>query len=286
MEAAQRGLNSGLCYFHIDEPAFGTVLYFPNLTALNSYFRATGTVDSFDVLVEARNDDGLGQTDVGGIYAYVMLQAHELSGEERYLDEARNAIDAARGMRFELNYQANLTAWGAAACLRLCRITNDEFYLRQSYVYPASFFHNCQIWESEIKNAHHYRRFLGVTCLHDAPYMAMYEAFDSFAAFERYLKDSGPDLDSAVQKLIIEYCRYALNLRGIISQMRCRRRSLQLKSATGALIESCRFRWKICIRTARSGRRLTAPALRLFSPAGASTTSKAHPFGCSAIIFR
>ena len=43
VEAAQRGLNGGLCYLHIDEPAFGSVLYFQNLTALNGYFVATGT---------------------------------------------------------------------------------------------------------------------------------------------------------------------------------------------------------------------------------------------------
>ena len=168
-------------------------------------------VDSFDVIVEARNDDGLGQTDVGGIYAYVMLQAFELTDDKRYLDEARAAIDAARGMRFELNYQANLTAWGASACMRLWRITNEEYYLRQSYVYLASFFHNCEIWESEIEHARHYRNFLGATCLHDAPYMAIYECFDSFAAFERYLKDSGPDLDPAARMLISEYCKYALD---------------------------------------------------------------------------
>lgn len=168
-------------------------------------------VTDFSVIVEARNDDGLGQTDVGGIYAYVMLQAFELTDEKRFLDEARGAIDAARGMRFELNYQANLTAWGAAACMRLWRITDDETYLRQSYVYLASFFHNTAIWESEIGHAKHYRNFLGVTALHDAPYMALYECFDSFAAFERYLKDSGPDLDPAVRLLLSEYCRYALD---------------------------------------------------------------------------
>ncbi|MDB5702993.1 MAG: hypothetical protein JWN66_109, partial [Sphingomonas bacterium] len=168
-------------------------------------------VDSFDVIVEARNDDGLGQTDVGGIYAYVMLQAFELTGDKSWLDEARAAIDAAKGMRFELNYQANLTAWGASACMRLWRITNEAYYLRQSYVYLASFFHNCEIWESEIERAHHYRNFLGATCLHDAPYMAIYECFDSFAAFERYLKDSGPDLDPAARMLISEYCKYALD---------------------------------------------------------------------------
>jgi hypothetical protein len=168
-------------------------------------------VTDFSVIVEARNDDGLGQTDVGGIYAQVMLQAYELTSEERFLHEARAAIDAARDMRFELNYQANLTAWGAAACMRLWRITSDSFYLRQSYVYLASFFHNCAIWESEIANARHYSNFLGVTCLHDGPYMAIYECFDSFAAFERYLKDGGPDLDPAARMLICEHCKYALH---------------------------------------------------------------------------
>jgi hypothetical protein len=168
-------------------------------------------VDSFDVIVEARNDDGLGQTDVGGIYAYVMVQAYELTDDQMYLHEARKAIDAAKGMRFELNYQANLTAWGAAACMRLWRITDDIYYLRQSYVYLASFFHNSVIWESEIANAAEYKVFLGATCLHDAPYMAIFECFDSFAAFERYLKDSGPDLDPAARLLLSEYCKYALD---------------------------------------------------------------------------
>jgi hypothetical protein len=168
-------------------------------------------VDSFDVIVEARNDDGLGQTDVGGLYAYVMLQAFALTDDKRFLDEARKAIDAARGMRFELNYQANLTAWGAAACMRLWRITDDQYYLNQSYVYLASFFHNTAIWESEIGNAASYRNFLGATCLHDAPYMAIYECFDSFAAFEGYLKDGGPDLDPAARMILSEYCKYALD---------------------------------------------------------------------------
>jgi hypothetical protein len=163
------------------------------------------------VITAARDDEGLGQTDVGGIYAYVMLQAFELTDDKRFLDEARAGIDATRGMRFELNYQANLTAWGAAACLRLWRITNERAYLDQAYVFLASFFHNSAMWESEIGYAKHYKNFLGVTALHDAPYMAMYECFDSFAAFERFLKDSGPDLLPSVRLLISEYCRYALD---------------------------------------------------------------------------
>lgn len=168
-------------------------------------------VADFSVIQDSRNEGGLGQTDVGGIYAYVMLQAFELTDDKRFLDEARAAIRALKGMRFELNYQANLTAWGAAACMRLWRIDDDPAYLAQSYVFLASFFHNVALWESELGHARHYRNFMGVTALHDAPYMAMYECFDSFAAFERYLKDGGPDLDAGVRMLVSEYCRYALD---------------------------------------------------------------------------
>lgn len=165
----------------------------------------------FSVITECADADGRGQTDVGGIYARVMLQAFELTDEKRFLDEARAAIDAAIGLGFAINYQANLTAWGAAACMRLWRITGRDAYLEQSYVYLASFFHNCEIWESRLGHAVHYHNFMGVTCLQDAPYMAIYECFDSFLAFEQYLADSGPDLEPAARMLVSEYCRYTLH---------------------------------------------------------------------------
>lgn len=168
-------------------------------------------ITDFSVITDVAGADGRGQTDVGGIYAWSMLQAFELTDDKRFLDEARMAIDTAMGLRFNVNYQANLTAWGAAACMRLWRITNRPVYLEQSYVYLASFFHNCAIWESEIELAAQYSNFLGVTCLQDAPYMAIYECFDSFAAFELYLADSGPDLDPAARMLVSEFCRYALS---------------------------------------------------------------------------
>jgi len=168
-------------------------------------------VTDFTVIVEARGDTDLGQTDVGGIYAYVMLVAFELTDDPKYLGEARKAIDAAQGMRFELNYQANLTAWGAAACMRLWRITNQERYLLQSYVYLASFFHNSVLWTSNIGDSANFPTFLAVSCLHDGPYMALYECFDSFTAFERYLKDGGPDLDPAALLMVSDYCKFALD---------------------------------------------------------------------------
>ncbi|MES2338788.1 MAG: hypothetical protein V4537_11895 [Pseudomonadota bacterium] len=168
-------------------------------------------ITDFSVITEAAGADDRRQTDVGGIYAWVMLQAFELTDDKRFRDEARAAIDAAMGLRFNVNYQANLTAWGAAACMRLWRITNEPIYREQSYVYLGSFFHNSEIWESELELAVHYKNFLAVTCLQDAPYMAIYECFDSFAALERYLDDSGPDLDPAARMMVSEYCKYALD---------------------------------------------------------------------------
>jgi hypothetical protein len=168
-------------------------------------------VQDFSVIREVAEADQRGQTDVGGIYAWVMLQAFQLTREERFLAEADKAIQAAKGMRFDLNYQANLTAWGAAACIRLWRITNAKSYLTQSYVYLASFFHNSQIWKSEIGLAKNWTNFLGVTCLQDAPYMAAYECFDSYAAFERFLDYGGPDVIPSVKLLVGEFCRHALD---------------------------------------------------------------------------
>lgn len=168
-------------------------------------------VQDFSVATEKRGDEVHGQTDVGGFYAYVMLLGFELTGEQRFLDEAKAAIDAAQGMRFELEYQANLTAWGAAACMRLWRITGKAAYREQGYVYLASFLHNCEIWESRIERAEHYSNFFGATALQDAPYMAMYECFDSFAAFERFLMDGGSELLPAARMLASEYCKYVLH---------------------------------------------------------------------------
>ncbi|MBC7285578.1 hypothetical protein [Hoeflea sp.] len=95
----------------------------------------------FSIIQKARGDERFGQTDVGGIYAYVMLQCFELTGEDRFIQEARRAIDKGRGLRFDLLYQTNLTVWGAVACMRLWRITEDADYLAQSYANLAGFFH-------------------------------------------------------------------------------------------------------------------------------------------------
>lgn len=89
-----------------------------------------------------------------------MLQAFELSGRKLFQQEAEKALRAGEGARFEMAYQANLTAWGAVAALKLWRLTGDEWCRGRSHVYLAGLFHNSEIWESQIKTAQHFWNFL------------------------------------------------------------------------------------------------------------------------------
>ena len=168
-------------------------------------------IQTLDVITGPRSAGEPGQSDVGGLFAYAAIQAFELTGKKRYLTEAKKAIEAVREMGFEVSYQTNITAWAANASLRLWRITEDEFFRDQSLTYLASFFHNSLLWESEIGNAKYYPIFLSATCLHNGPYMALYECFESFASFSEYLSMGGDDLPASVRLLLSEYCRYALS---------------------------------------------------------------------------
>ncbi len=168
-------------------------------------------VRDFTVLVQDRDDAGHGQTDVGGIYAFVMIQAADITGDKSYLEEAARALKKLDGLRFNLIYQANLSAWGAVAGVKLWRETGDAWFFRQAHVFIAGLFHNSEIWESRIKTAKFHKNFLGATCLHDAPYMAIYECFETLAAFEEYLELAGADIEPSVQLMIAEYRRYALD---------------------------------------------------------------------------
>jgi hypothetical protein len=167
-------------------------------------------VVSLKAKVSARKPGSPGQSDVGGLYAYVMLQAHALTGDDGFVREAQKAIRATQGLGFELLYQTNITAWSIVACLKLWRLTGEALYRDQSYMFLAGFFHNTVFWESNIGGAKSYQTFLGATCLHDGPYMAPYECFESFAAFREYLDLAGADAPGSLALLLNEYCRYAL----------------------------------------------------------------------------
>ncbi|MGI4791128.1 MAG: hypothetical protein ACRYFS_20055 [Janthinobacterium lividum] len=168
-------------------------------------------LETLEVMTEIRKPDEPGQSDVGGIYAAVMIEAWDLTGEARYLEEAKSAVRALSGYRFAVGYQFNITAIGAAACLRLWEETGDDFFRDQSLVLLASFFHHTTFYDCHLGAAKFFPSFLGVLCLHDAEYTAVFEAFESFAAFHEVFSRSGEALPESARLLIAEYCRHLLN---------------------------------------------------------------------------
>jgi hypothetical protein len=159
----------------------------------------------FSVATQARSPQGRGQTDVGGLYAYLMLQAFELTGDDRYVAEARAALKAMDGMRFNTAYQTNLTAWGAVAAIKLWRQTGEDGYLMRSHVFIANLLHNVELWDSHMNNAGDYANFFGLTCLHDGPYMAAFEVYEAYDAMGEYLAVGADNLPEATRLLIGEF---------------------------------------------------------------------------------
>jgi hypothetical protein len=131
-----------------------------------------------------------------------------LSGDARYLDEAIAALRRVENCHFELLYQSNLTSWGAAACAWVFEVTEDRRYLNQSTIFLANLFHNAAFWQSELGFAQHYPMFSGVSCLHDGPYMAIYECYETFMALSEYLARAFDELPPSVQLLVSEHIKY------------------------------------------------------------------------------
>lgn len=166
---------------------------------------------TLDVIrAEAKPGEG-GETDVAGLYALVMIHAHEMFGDAVYLREARIALASLRGLGFDLAYQLNTTGFAAEAALRLWKMTREREYLELSDVCLANLFDNMWMWQCEYENAAHYRTFFGLFPLRDAPYLAPYEELEAHAKFHEYLALGGDDLRPSVRFLLAEYQKYALD---------------------------------------------------------------------------
>ncbi|WP_337176180.1 hypothetical protein [Paludisphaera sp.] len=152
-----------------------------------------------------------GEHDVAAQYAHLMMLAHELTDDRAYLDEAATAARTLHGLGFRLGYQANNTAFGAGALLRLWRETGDDEFRDLSLVCLANLVRNLWLWECKYGHADSYSTFLGLPPLQDAPYLAIYEEFEALAAFHEYLDAAGDDVHPGARILLPEYCKYLLD---------------------------------------------------------------------------
>ncbi|MFN2528657.1 MAG: hypothetical protein ABR584_08060 [Candidatus Baltobacteraceae bacterium] len=151
-----------------------------------------------------------GEHDVAGLYALVMMQAHEIFKEARYLEEAQRAAKGLENLGFRLGYQTNTIGFAAEAMLKLYRITKEQQYLDLAEVCFANLFDNMWIWQCSYGYAIHYNTFFGLLPLRDAPYLACYEELEVIAKFHDVLRMAGDDLRPSLRLLLAEYGKYAL----------------------------------------------------------------------------
>ena len=163
-------------------------------------------------IVRAESEPGKGgERDVAGLYALVMLHAHELFGDGEYLEEAKRAAAAMSGLGFRLAYQTNTTGFAAEAALRLWLLTKDRSYLEMSELCMANIFDNMWLWQGGYGRGSHYRTFFGLFPLHDAPYLAAYEELETQAKFHDYLWLGKGDVRPSLRLLLAEYQKYSLD---------------------------------------------------------------------------
>jgi hypothetical protein len=165
-------------------------------------------LDTLEVIkAETAPGEG-GEKDVAGSYAHIMLQAWEITNERRYLEEAKAAAKTLAEYGFQLFYQANNTAFAAGAMLRLWKETKEEIYRDLSYLCIANVLKNVALWDCNYGYAKHYSTFFSVYPLDDAPYTAVYEEQEVFAAFHDYLSyGKDEDILPSVSLLLAEFIR-------------------------------------------------------------------------------
>jgi hypothetical protein len=140
-----------------------------------------------------------------------MLQAHELTGEQEYLDEATRAARPLKGLGFKLAYQFNNVSFGAGAMYRLWKITGDEMFRGLSDVCWANLIGNLWLWDADYGHGKHYSTFMGLPPLTNAKYIALYEELEVLAAIHEYFRVAGDDVSVPLRVLLPEYCKYVVD---------------------------------------------------------------------------
>jgi hypothetical protein len=169
-------------------------------------------MDTLEVIKAETQPGKGGEKDVPGLYAHVMLQAWELTGNKRYLAEAEKAALKLKGLGFELFYQANNTSFSAGALLRLYKVTQKEVYKELSYLCLANVFKNVKLWDCNYGFGQNLPSFFALFPLNDAPYTAVYEEQEVFCAFHDYLRHAeGQDILPSARLLLAEYIRFLVD---------------------------------------------------------------------------
>ncbi len=167
------------------------------------------------------------QPDSGGCFAYFMLLLHELTGEERYVNEARHALRALDGYGFRLSYETHMTAITAAAAARLYQIEPDPLYLDIINRATANLMRLSWIWESDYgflkessdappgspewwQGAVRQRTFFGLNPTQRSAVITAKEQYEAWIYLIETLQRVHGELDLTTEKLIAEFVKHTL----------------------------------------------------------------------------
>lgn len=139
-----------------------------------------------------------GQTDPGDIDANPMMALHRFERDGKLLKEARNALAGAEVRRLNLMYQANLTAWGAAASLEPWREAGEQsFGTGVAAGQPAASLPNGE--RGRMRCA--LPRVQGLPCTYNSAFMAQFEDRGCLLALGDCLDPGGAERHRSVVTL-------------------------------------------------------------------------------------
>ena len=156
---------------------------------------------------EETGDGEGGEQDAAGLYVHIMLQAYELTHEQKHMEEAERSAQKLACLAFGVLYQTNTTAFTAVALARLWRITGKSHYKDISIVCLASILSHLWLWHLGPDT----RTFMALPPLHDAPYVAFYKEGEILAALQTWEKTLGDDVPDGVSLLLAEFQKHLLS---------------------------------------------------------------------------
>ncbi|KIQ25245.1 hypothetical protein RT99_01115 [Flavobacterium sp. MEB061] len=169
-------------------------------------------METLETIKEETAPGAGGERDVAGSYAHLMLLIFKLTKEKRYLNEAEKAARKLADLGLTILYQANNTAFAAAALLELFKITNKKLYLEISYTCLSGLFKNIQLYDCKYGYGKNYNNFFSIFPLNDAPYTAAYEELEVYAALSEYLSlAKDVDILASLRTLIPEFIKYTVS---------------------------------------------------------------------------
>ena len=143
-----------------------------------------------------------------GLYAALMLQYRELTGDARYLDEARRAARKLTSFGFSSGFELNVTALSALTLLRLYRLSGDPQDLAGSYVQLAVIMKHTWLFNPRYERFKDRDLFSLTSCRANLNYANSAEEGMIARLLTQYLREGDGSADRRWLALIADVLRY------------------------------------------------------------------------------